>query len=173
MVLCTNGSKILKYSFLAGLILLFLGGCAPKITPTKTTPVFLLLKTKTLKFADTGFVKKSNEGYYIELFSAGNLLFWLYIEPTKICVKEGCKSSDSFVKEELSPFYPPDILYNIVAKEAIFSSQGIVKNEFGFEQKISLEGKFDIDYEVGQGESSFKDRLNKINIVIRELKNMN
>jgi len=169
MVLCTNGSKILKYSLLAGLILLFLGGCVPKITPTKTTPVFLLLKTKTLKFADTGFVKKSGEGYYIELFSAGNLLFWLYIEPNKICVKEGCRRSDSFVNEELSPFYPPEILYDIVAKRAIFSSKNLVKKDIGFEQQILEEGRCDIDYEVRGGESSFKDRVNKINIVIREL----
>lgn len=169
MVLRTNRSKILKHSILFGLVLLFLGGCAPKIVPTATTPTFILLKTKTLRFADAGFVKKSNEGYYVELFSAGNLLFWFYIEQDRICVQEGCKSSASFVKEELSPFYPPEILYDIVAKKAIFSAQNLQKNDSGFEQKIFLEDRFDILYETTQNESSFKDRLNNISIVLKGL----
>lgn len=139
------------------------------MAPTSTTPTFILLKTKTLRFADAGFIKKSAKGYYIELFNAGNPLFWLYIEPTKICVKDGCKSSYSFVKEELSPTYPPEILYDIVAKNPIFLAQNLEKKGSGFMQKIFLKDQFDILYETTQKESNFKDRLNGITVVLREL----
>jgi hypothetical protein len=157
-------------TFLLGVLGLLLTSCAPKITTLNSTPYFITLKTKNIKFADSGFVKQTEGGgYYIELFSAGNALFWLLLEDSSVCSEEGCMSQRGFIDRELSANYPESLLKNIISRKPIFDSKNFTKTQTGFKQSLSKVGKYEINYEVTKDSVYFSDKLNKNIIRFKEL----
>ncbi|MFP4331805.1 MAG: hypothetical protein ACLFQJ_00765 [Campylobacterales bacterium] len=163
-------NHILSKTLLLGVLGLFFTACSPKITTLDSTSYFMVMKTETIRFADSGFIKKTaNDGYYIELFSAGNALFWLLLEDGKVCSEDGCITQKNFIDSELSEYYPESILKNIISKKPIFDSTNLIKTPNGFRQKLQKSRKYDINYEVTKNSVYFKDNLNGILLNFKEL----
>ena len=156
-----------KLLIFMGIIYLFVG-CTGK-DAKKQESAFIVMKTKSMKFADMGFIYASSNGVKVEVYAAGQPLVDLDINSQNICLSLfECMDKDQFNKEVLSAFYPATLLENIFKAEAIFEEKNLEKVEGGFEQKISKEGEYDISYSVISGKRIFRDKINKILIKVRE-----
>ena len=135
----------------------------------KQESAFIVMKTKTIKFADMGFIYSNSSGVKVEIYAAGQPLLDLNINSQNICLSLlECMDKEQFNEEVLSSHYPVTLLENIFKSEAIFEAKNLEKIEGGFEQRIKKEGAYDISYSVISGKRIFRDKINKILIKVRE-----
>jgi len=135
----------------------------------KQESAFIVMKTKSIKFADMGFIYSSSTGVKVEVYAAGQPLLDLDINSQNICLSLlKCMDKEQFNEEVLSASYPSTLLENIFKSEAIFEEKNLEKVEGGFKQNISKEGVYDISYSVISGKRIFRDKINKILIKIRK-----
>lgn len=160
-------SKIIISLFLAlGLFV----ACAEKSYST-AEKVFLVLKTKSIKYADLGFFYEGKEGIKIEMYSNAQALRALEIDNERVCISQfECMGKEVFNTKVLSSSYPKDILSDIFRGKSIFQTQNYLKVTNGFIQKIEKEGFYTINYSVLGNKIVFIDRLNKITIKMKRLK---
>lgn len=144
------------------------GGCAAK-QYVISEPRVIVLKTPKIKFADTGYIRTSDDAVEVELFSAGQAAGRITIDRL-ICVEgEGCSSKSSFNADYLSPAYPDEMLQNVLLGRPIFDRASLRKTEEGFEQHLSS-AEYEITYRVTGKNIAFKDRRNHILIKIRAIR---
>ena len=149
-------------------IFLFFIACTGKDV-SKQESAFIVMKTKTIKFADMGFIYRGMNGVKIEVYAAGQPLVDLDINSQNICLSFlKCMDKEDFNEEVLSSYYPPTLLENIFNSKPIFQKENLEKIEGGFEQKITKEAKYDISYSVVSGKRIFRDKINKILIKVRK-----
>ena len=154
-------------SFILWVSLLLFGGCALK-QYALSEPKVIVLKTPKIKFADTGYVRSTDNSVEIELFSAGQAVSSIAIDHL-VCVKdEGCMSKSSFNEEYLNRAYPDAIMQHILLGKPIFEAQNLQQKEGGFEQYIQNES-VNIIYRVNAKQIYFKDKHNKILIKIKAI----
>ena len=135
----------------------------------KQESAFIVMKTKTIKFADMGFIYSSSSGVKVEVYAAGQPLVDLNINSENICLSLlKCMDKKQFNEEVLVADYPKTLLENIFKSEPIFDKKNLQKVEGGFEQKIIKDGAYDISYSVISGKRVFRDKINKILIKVRE-----
>jgi len=135
----------------------------------KQESAFIVMKTKTIKFADMGFIYSGTFGVKVEVYAVGQPLVDLSINSQNICLSLlECMDKEEFNEEVLSAYYPATLLENIFKSEAIFEKKNLKKVEGGFEQRIKKEGSYDIFYSVVSGKRIFRDKINKILIKVRE-----
>jgi hypothetical protein len=154
-------------------VLLFLTGfllsaCMPKHYVTQNAAL-IIFKTPVFKYADMGFIYENKEEVKAEIYSSGQPLMSLEISESSVCMSLlECMGKSIFNKEVLSAQYPEDILENIFRGKAIFNGESLEKNRNGFTQKITKEGKYDIDYSVLNNEIVFRDTINTVLIKIKK-----
>jgi len=135
----------------------------------KQESAFIVMKTKSLKFADMGFIYNSPFGVKVEVYAAGQPLVDLNINSKNICLSLfKCMDKKQFNEEVLSAEYPATLLENIFNSKPIFDKKNFEKIEGGFEQNITKEGAYDISYSVVSGKRIFRDKINKILIKVRK-----
>ena len=135
----------------------------------KQESAFIVMKTKTIKFADMGFIYTNSSGVKVEVYATGQPLLDLNINSQNICLSLlKCMDKEQFNEEVLVAEYPVTLLENIFKSEAIFEEKNLEKVEGGFIQKIRKEGEYDISYSVISGKRVFRDKINKILIKVRE-----
>ncbi len=135
----------------------------------KQESAFIVMKTKTIKFADMGFIYSNIAGVRVEVYAAGQPLLDLNINSQNICLSLlQCMDKAQFNEEVLVSDYPSTLLENIFRAEPIFEKKNLEKIEGGFKQKIKKEGVYDISYSVVSGKRIFRDKINKILIKVRE-----
>jgi hypothetical protein len=135
----------------------------------KQESAFIVMKTKTIKFADMGFIYSSVSGVKVEVYATGQPLVDLDINSENICLSLlKCMDKKQFNEDVLSAQYPATLLENIFKSKAIFEEKNLEKVEGGFEQRIKKEGLYDIFYSVISGKRVFRDKINKILIKVRE-----
>ena len=143
-------------------------GCTGK-DAKKQESAFIVMKTKTIKFADMGFIYSNSLGVKVEVYATGQPLLDLNINSENICLSLlKCMDKGEFNEEVLVAQYPATLLENIFKAEPIFSKKNLEEIEGGFEQKIIKEGVYDITYSVVSGKRTFRDKINKILIKVRE-----
>jgi len=143
-------------------------GCTGK-DAKKQESAFILMKTKTIKFADMGFIYSNSSGVKVEVYATGQPLLDLNINSQNICLSLlKCMDKEQFNEEVLVSAYPTTLLENIFKAEPIFDEKNLNKVKGGFEQKITKEGFYDISYSVVSGKRTFRDKINKILIKVRE-----
>ena len=147
-------------------MLLFFAGCSHRPVPTK--PVYIILKTPTLKLAGTGFLKRGEDGVELEIYESGAALGRLVAKPGRVCLEGRCMTSGEFVQRFLRGAYEDDLLYHILRGEPIFGGQNLTKTPKGFSQRIKTK-RLDIIYKVKPGQVYFKDRAAGILIKLKEL----
>jgi len=152
-----------------------LGGCST-ITPTPNTTIeqksmFIVMKLPAFKFADQGFVDRSNGSTKIEIYSSGTPVMKIEITGSQVCSGSGlfsCMSKSAFNSRFLSANYPDDTLEHIVTSEPIFDSEGMQGGGDSFTQTISKDGAYNISYSASSGSSEFIDSTNDIVIKVRD-----
>jgi len=138
---------------------LIFSGCSIK-NYEHTQAKIIIIKSPKLRFADVGYIRNSDKSIEMELFVAGKAVHKITINHL-ICMSDGCMSKSGFNSEYLNPFYPDDILQNIVLGKEIFSGENLLKTQDGFTQHIQ-DTHVDIIYKVSSDIIYFKDRKNKI-----------
>ena len=151
------------------LILLFFFGCAVKPEIEKSQSCLVIFKTKKFAYQDMGFLKKASGFLNLQIFTMGNLLVNLTIDKRddRVCINRYCFDKDVFNEKYLSSYYPHDILENILNAKVIFKGKNLKKRKNGFIQKINESNKYDIKYIVTKNKIFFKDRFNKIILIIK------
>jgi len=137
----------------------------------KQESAFIVMKTKSIKFADMGFIYDNPFGVKVEVYANGQPLVDLDINEENICFSLlECMEKNEFNKKVLVAEYPATLLENIFRAKPIFSKENFKKIEGGFEQNIKKDNLYDISYSVVSGQRVFRDRINKILIKVREQK---
>jgi hypothetical protein len=157
----------MKFFILWVSLLLFFGGCSLKQYET-SEPKLIVLKTKKLKFSDTGYIRSAGDAVEVELFSAGQAAGRIVINHL-VCVDDkGCLSKSAFNAEYLNGNYPDETMQYVLLGKPIFSRRSLQRNTEGFEQRIE-NSEVDIVYRVDARQIYFKDRKNKILIKIKTI----
>ena len=145
-------------------LLFLLNGCT-QLTPEKQESAFIVIKTPKMKYADMGFISTNDSKVKVEIYTAGQPLVAWEINGMNICMSTlECMDKESFNKEYLSDTYPDTLLENIFRAKPIFNREGYAEVRGGFAQHI----KEGISYSVVSGKRTFRDKLNKILIKVKE-----
>jgi len=153
--------------FLMGVASLFVA-CTGK-DAKKQESAFIVMKTKSIKFADMGFIYDNLSEVKVEVYANGQPVVDLKINAANICLSLlECMDKQEFNKKVLVAEYPTTLLENIFRAKPIFAKENLKKIEGGFEQTIQKEGVYDISYSVVSGQRVFRDRMNHILIKVRE-----
>ena len=147
-----------KYLLFSFFFLPFLTGCA-----TKTTPVFVTLKSPQIKIADEGFLKQGLGYKELTIYKAGSVPVSFLIKNNVICINNQCVNKYLFMKK-----YFPGLsknFFDIILQKKPLSLKSYKKTNNGFIQKSK-----NIFYLVNKNSVLFKDKKNKITIFIKYLK---
>jgi hypothetical protein len=130
---------------------------------------FIVIKTATMKYADMGFIYKSDSFVKVEIYGMGQPLVSLDINGMNVCMSTfKCMEKKDFNTKMLSSYYPDTLLENIFKAKPIFNKKGLKKEPNGFRQKIKKDNRYDITYSVISGKRVFRDKINKILIKVEE-----
>ena len=142
-------------------LLPFLVGCA-----TKTTPVFVTVKSPQIKISDEGFLKEGIGYKEIIIYKLGNVPLRFTLKENKICLNNECINKYMFMKKYFNG-YDKDFFDKILNKKPLRKGD-IKKTSSGFIQK-----SFNFIYVVKKESVFFKDRQKGIIIFIKYLKEKN
>lgn len=156
-------NRLLLYA----MIVFILSGCVHNGYMSNVQPIFMVLKTEKLKYADSGFIRENSSHINIELFNASQAMLDLLIGKT-ICINKTCFSKSEFNRRFLGYAYDEELLYDIATYSPIYASKNLVKTADGFTQNISNDD-MDISYTVTKKSLFFTDRKNKIIVKINKL----
>jgi hypothetical protein len=155
-------------SALLAAVIVMVGGCAPKQYAI-SEPKLIVLKTPKIKFADTGYIRTSDDAVEVELFSAGQAAGRITINRL-VCVEgEGCSSKNAFNADYLNPAYPDETMKNVLLGRPIFEGRSLKRTAEGFEQELNGSG-YEIAYRVTATQTVFRDRINRILIKIKTIR---
>ena len=141
-------------------------GCAPKRYETPI-PAMIVIKTPTLRYADQGFVYRSEKSVKVQIYSSGTPIFSMQIGKN-ICTKAGCLNEQVFEKRYMGTIYPPGTLAAIFLKRPIFGGKHLQCQDDRCRQRIQNDS-FDIIYAFDSRSASFKDKKHHILIKLREI----
>lgn len=145
----------------------FSSGCTPIYT--KHEAKLIVYKTAKLSYADAGFIHSNSEDdLKIEILIVGQPAFTLELG-RKICLDGACLKKSKWIRENLSPHYPQELLQNVFLGKPIFGGERMIKKSQGFEQKLYKKDAFDISYRVTAKAIRFKDKITKILIKTKEI----
>lgn len=153
-------------------------GCTsttPKVPdkPSTQKSVFVVMKTPVFRYADQGFIQKEAGSTKLEIYSSGSAIMKLYIKSGKVCNGTGlfsCMSKSEFNKRFLSSNYGDNLFENVLNGKTIFHKEGLNKKaNNGFKQKISKDGKYNIEYSVLNDKILFRDRVSNILIKVNKI----
>ena len=160
---------IKKLTTTATILILFIG-CTGKqlIKKENQESAFIVIKTDKMRYADMGFIYRGDSFVKVEIYSMGQPLVSLNINPANVCMSTfECMEKKDFNAKMLSANYPDTLLENIFRAKAIFGAEGLKKSSNGFTQKIKKEGEYEITYSVKGNDRRFYDKINKIRIKVR------
>jgi len=153
-------------------ILLIFSGCTNKnLVPQKNQEsAFIVIKTPSMRYADMGFIYKSDSFIKVEIYSMGQPIMSLDINGMNVCMSTfKCMEKKDFNTKMLSSSYPDTLLENIFKSKPIFNGKNLIKNKNGFSQKI-ISKEYNIEYSVYNNQTKFKDIQNNILIKIKKEK---
>ncbi len=158
---------MLKKAWVFVSVLLFIAGCAIKPHINFSQPYKIIIKTKNIAIADSGFVRKAQGYKSVEIFSAGVLA--LHVELSKLaCLNESCTTREDFNRRFFGYKHYAKILDDILDKKPIYGGVNKIKTKYGFEQNIKT-NRYDILYRVSKKSIYFKDKKNHILIKLMRL----
>jgi len=151
--------------FLSFLILV---GCS-KPTYQSQKSAMITIKTDSLRYADMGFIYHNRNNTKVEIYSNGVASLSIDIYRDKICMGDfKCIEPNKFNRRFFVDKYPKSFIENIFNQRAIFSTKNLIKTKLGFIQNIKSD-KYDIEYQLSNKKSIFRDKINHILIKINIL----
>ena len=161
---------MIKKIGMATILTLLISSCTGKqlVKEKNQESAFIVIKTDKMRYADMGFIYKSDSFVKVEIYGMGQPLLSLDINSANVCMSTfECMSKKDFNEKMLSTNYPDTVLENIFRGEAIFDKEGLDKTSTGFIQKLKKDNKYDITYSVISGKRIFHDKINKIKLEVR------
>ncbi|SFV59476.1 Putative lipoprotein [hydrothermal vent metagenome] len=158
---------MLKNLFIVFCTLLFLAGCSIKHQINFSAPYLIVIKTKDIAMADSGFVKKADGYKSIEIFTLGKLTLHVEIG-NDACINGYCTDRIDFNRRFFGYQYYANLLDDILDRSYIYAGVGKIETQDGFLQKIKTKN-YDIIYRVTDKTTYFKDRKNHILIKLTRL----
>ncbi len=158
--------KNIKVFVVLASITYILSGCIQFSEPRKSSPIFVVWKSKGIKFADQGFLVDDKERTKMEVYASAQPVADISITKNTICSGLMCMSKKEFNKKYLSSQYPETLLENVLHGREIFGGKNLKREKDGFSQNIKND-KVDIKYIVSGNETGFRDDKNDITIVIK------
>ncbi len=152
------------------IILLLISGCSSKniVKEKNQESAFIILKTPKIKYADMGFIYRSDSFVKVEIYQMGQAIMSLTINGMNICLSTlKCMEKRDFNKEMLISSYPDTLLENIFRGKPIFKGKNLKKNNNGFTQNIEDKDKYSIRYRVSGDNKIFRDTKNHIKIEVK------
>ncbi len=149
-------------------VLLFFTGCAYKTPYVSSKPYYIVIKNSQIAVADTGFIKRDESRFNLQLFSASTPIFDLHVDDN-VCLDYVCLSKRSFNKEFFGISHYESFIDELFNLKPIYGEKNLKKFEVGFEQKLKSKS-YDITYRVENGNLYYKDSKNRVLIKLKELK---
>ena len=149
-------------------LLLFFTGCAYKTPYASSKPYYIVIKNSQIAVADTGFIKRDDSRFNLQLFSASTPIFDLHVE-NNVCLDYVCLSKRSFNVEFFGVSHYESFINELFNFQPIYSKKNLKKTKSGFEQKLKSKS-YDITYKIENGNLYFRDKKNRILIKLKELK---
>lgn len=143
-------------------------GCSYKNVYSSSKAYHVVIKNSAIAVADTGFIKKSKEGFNLQVFSAATPILDLHVN-NEVCLDYVCLSKDNFNKKFFGVAHYDNLLNDLLLFQPIYDANNITKTQDGFEQKIKNEN-YDITYKIQGSNLYFKDVKNRILIKLKELR---
>ncbi len=150
------------------MLLLLLCGCTYRVPYASSKPYYMVLKNSSLAVADTGFIKRDEHRFNLQLFSASTPVFELDVQ-NLVCLGYKCMTKKSFNREFFGFEHYDEFIEELVNLQPIYGKIDFIKDGNGFKQRIKTEN-YDITYRVDGGNLYFKDRKNRVLIKLKELK---
>ncbi len=119
-----------------------------------------------------GYIRYDDDAVEVELFTAGVAVEKISIDRL-VCLRTGCMSEESFVKEYLYKDYPADTMRRVLQGEPIFGGSGISESCGGVKFQNIRNDEIDIVYRRSPSQTYFKDRLNGLMIKISDIQDTN
>ncbi len=158
---------MLKNLFLISFTLFLLAGCSIKRQIIFSAPYKIVIKTKDIAIADSGFVKKADGYKSIEIFTLGKLTLHVEIG-NDACINGYCTDKIDFNRRFFGYQHYANLLDDILDKSQIYGGVGKIEIQGGFLQEIKTKN-YDIIYRVTDKTIYFKDRMNHILIKLKKL----
>jgi hypothetical protein len=111
------------------IIFIFISGCS-----VKTTPIYAVIKTPTIKIADQGFIKEGFGYKKIIIYKAANAPIEITIKNSQICMNGKCIDKERFIKN-ICKKCPNDLFDKVLNKQPLTFLGKITKTKDGFIQK--------------------------------------
>ena len=147
---------------------IFFIGCLPKYNINFSQSYKIVIKTKDIAIADSGFIKKADNYKSIQIFSAGVLALHVELKKDDACINRFCTTRKDFNNRFFGYAHYPNLLDDILDKRVIYDGVGKVDKKDGFEQNIKTKN-YNIIYRVTNNAIYFKDKQNHILIKLRRL----
>jgi hypothetical protein len=143
-------------------------GCASKPTITKSDPKIILIKTPKIRYYDLGFIKRHDSGVVLQMYASGRAVLEMEITPSSICMNRLCLSKSRFNTDFLSPYYPDDLLEQVLTGSDIFQGRGAQWTHESVMQTIHQSHQYAIVYTRTNMSIRFHDSLNRITLTIKD-----
>ncbi|WP_331775139.1 hypothetical protein [Sulfurospirillum sp. 1612] len=157
---------MLKQLLLVFIILLF-GGCGLKQESIRTYPYKIVVKTKTIRIADAGFLKESQGYQSLQIFTAGTAVLRVELAD-RACLNGRCTTREDFNTRLFGYAYYKNMMDDILSQRPLYNRKNLVKIDGGFKQQIQSK-YYNIFYRVEGRNVYFKDTLNHVLIKLQRI----
>jgi len=147
--------------------LLLLSGCALKEESIQTHSYKIVVKTKTIRIADAGFLKQSPGYQSLQIFTAGTAILRVELSD-RACLNGRCTTREDFNTRLFGYAYYKNIMDDILSQRPLYNKKHLVKIDGGFKQQIQSK-YYDIFYRVQNENVYFKDTLNHVLIKLQRI----
>lgn len=155
-------------NFLWLLLLLLFTGCSFKSPYVSSKAYHVVIKNSTLALSDTGFIKRDNKRFNLQLFSAGTPVLDLVVKED-VCMDYICLGKEEFNKRFFGFRHYKNFVNDLFEFKPLYSKKNLKETKTGFSQNLTAVN-YDIFYKVEEGNLYFKDKKNRVLIKLKELK---
>jgi len=150
------------------LVLFIFAGCSLKTPYTSSKAYQVVIKNSTLALNDTGFIKRDDKRFNLQLFSAGSLILDLVIKKD-VCLDYVCLNKEEFNRKFFGFRHYENFINDLFEFKPLYNKRNLKEFQNGFSQNL-VSKNYDIFYEMKEGQLYFKDRKNRVLIKLKELK---
>jgi galactose-1-phosphate uridylyltransferase len=141
-------------------------GCA-NTEPQISRPIFVSITSKSVKFADMGFLNEFDDKKTMEVYSLGVPVFRIDFDDY-VCINSDCMKSETFIREYVSRELYGSLFSDILSRKPLKIDSKITETATGFIQEAT-ERYYDITYKVDAKSASFIERNSGFKFSVRFL----
>jgi len=141
-------------------------GCA-NTEPQISRPIFVSIASKSVKFADMGFLNEFEDKKTMEVYSLGVPVFKIDFDDY-VCINSECMKSKTFVREYVSKGLYETLLSDILSRKPLKIDSKMTETATGFIQEAAG-SDYDITYKVDAKSANFIEKNSGFKFSVRFL----